>query len=155
MLLFFKLNRVILVTIRTKPLQQYFHMVLFIYYIVPTFESVDEILWCYYSNETSSAVLSVGVIYLVCSSMFWVYGRNEACGVIFQMKTSWAVRSQDAMCITFIKWNNCNFLLIWFWSLLGVSERAKKLRLKFDELSTIQIRTSTERLLPYEMMRLY
>jgi len=27
------------------------------------FESVDEILWCDYSNETSSAVLSHGTIY--------------------------------------------------------------------------------------------
>ena len=36
-----------------KPLQQYFHMVLFIWYIVLTFESVDEIPSCYYSNETS------------------------------------------------------------------------------------------------------
>ena len=46
------------VTIQTKPLQQYFHMVLFIYYVVLTFESVDEILWCYHSSVTSSAVLS-------------------------------------------------------------------------------------------------
>ena len=60
------------------------------------------------------------------------------------MKTSCAVRSRDAICITFIKWNNCNYLLKWLWSLLGVSERAKKLRLKFDEISSIQIRTSTE-----------
>ena len=36
--------------------------------LVPTFESVDEILLDDYSNETSSAVLSVGTIYLVCSS---------------------------------------------------------------------------------------
>ena len=28
-----------------------------------TFESVDEILWCDHSNETSSAVLSHGTIY--------------------------------------------------------------------------------------------
>ena len=35
-----------------------------------TFESVDEILWCYHSNETSSAVLSHGTIYLVWSSNF-------------------------------------------------------------------------------------
>ena len=41
-----------------------------------TFESVDEILWCDHSNETSSAVLSHGTIYLVCSSNFWVCGRN-------------------------------------------------------------------------------
>ena len=51
-----------------KPLEQYFHMVLFVLYVVLTFESVDEILWCYHSNETSSAVLSHGTIYLVCSS---------------------------------------------------------------------------------------
>ena len=58
------------VTIQTKPLQQYFHMVLFIYYVVLTFESVDEIPWCHHSNETSPAVLSHGTIYLVCSSNF-------------------------------------------------------------------------------------
>ena len=46
------------VTIQMKPLQQYFHMVLFIQYVVLTFESVDEILWCYHSNEISFAVLS-------------------------------------------------------------------------------------------------
>ena len=34
------------VTIQMKPLQQIFHMVLFIYYVVLTFESVDEILRC-------------------------------------------------------------------------------------------------------------
>ena len=37
---------------------------------------MDEILWCYHSNETSSAVLSHGTIYLVRSSNFWVCGRN-------------------------------------------------------------------------------
>ena len=42
------------VTIQMKPLQQYFHMVLFIYYVVLTFESVDEILWCDHSNEPLS-----------------------------------------------------------------------------------------------------
>ena len=41
------------VTIQMKPLQQYFHMVLFIWCGVLTFESVDEILWCDHSNETS------------------------------------------------------------------------------------------------------
>ena len=30
-----------------------------------TFESVDEILWCYHSNETSSALFSHGTICLV------------------------------------------------------------------------------------------
>ena len=36
----------------------------------------EEILWCYRSNETSSAVLSHGTIYLVRSSNFWGCGRN-------------------------------------------------------------------------------
>ena len=58
------------VTIQMKPLQQYFHMGLFISYIVLTFESVDEILWCYHSNETSSEVLLHDTIYLVCGSNF-------------------------------------------------------------------------------------
>ena len=41
-----------------KPLQQHFHVMLFIYYEVLSFESTDEILWCYHSKETSSVVLS-------------------------------------------------------------------------------------------------
>jgi len=44
------------VTIQMKPLQPYFHIVVFIQYVLLAFESVDEILWCYHSNETSSAV---------------------------------------------------------------------------------------------------
>ena len=36
-----------------KPLQQYFHIILFIQYVVLTFESVDEIQWCDHYNETS------------------------------------------------------------------------------------------------------
>ena len=60
------------VIIKMKPLQQYFHIVLFFWYVVVTFESVDEILWCDHSNETSSAVLSLCPI----SSNFRVYGRN-------------------------------------------------------------------------------
>ena len=60
------------VTIQMKATKQYFQVVLFImlYKMVLTFESVDEILWCDHSNETSSAVLSHGTIYLVCSSNF-------------------------------------------------------------------------------------
>ena len=48
------------VTIQMKATEQYFPVVLFImlYKVVLTFESVDEILWCDHSNETSSAVLS-------------------------------------------------------------------------------------------------
>ena len=46
------------VTIQMKPLQQHFHMVPFMEYVVLTFESVDQILWCDQSHETSSAELS-------------------------------------------------------------------------------------------------
>ena len=52
------------VTIQMKPLQQYFHMVLFVQYVVLTFESVNEILRCYHTNETSSAVLPHDTIHL-------------------------------------------------------------------------------------------
>ena len=58
------------VTIQMNSLEQYFHMVLFIQYVVLNSESVDEISWCYYSNEFSSAVLSQDTIYLVSSSNF-------------------------------------------------------------------------------------
>ena len=64
------------VTIQMKPLQQYCHMVLFTSHVVLTFESVDEILWCYHSNETSSAVFSHDTNYLVCSCNFWVCEWN-------------------------------------------------------------------------------
>ena len=39
------------------------HGTIYLVHIVLTFESVDEILCCYHSNETSSAVLSRGTIY--------------------------------------------------------------------------------------------
>ena len=41
-----------------------------------TFESVDKILWCDHSNESSLPLLSHGTIYLGCSSNFWVCGPN-------------------------------------------------------------------------------
>ena len=64
------------VTIQMKATEQCFPVVLFIvlYKVVLTFASVDEILWCDHSNETSSAVLPHGTIYLVCSSHFCVCG---------------------------------------------------------------------------------
>ena len=45
--------------------EQYFPVVLFImlYKVVLTFESVDEILKCDYSNESYRAVLSRGAVY--------------------------------------------------------------------------------------------
>ena len=55
-----------------KPLQQYY-----ILYAALIFESVDEILWCDNSNETSSGILSLGrTIYFACSSNFWICGWN-------------------------------------------------------------------------------
>ena len=61
-------------TIEMKPFQLYFNTVLFVLHIVLTFEFVDEILWCNYSNETSSAVLSHGTNCFVCRSNFCVCG---------------------------------------------------------------------------------
>ena len=54
------------VTIQMKAIEQYFPVVLFImlYKVVLSFESTDEILWCYHLNETSSAVLSCGTTYI-------------------------------------------------------------------------------------------
>ena len=42
------------VAIQMKATEQYFPVVLFImlYKVILTFESVDEILWCYHSNES-------------------------------------------------------------------------------------------------------
>ena len=56
------------VTIQKKPLQKYFHndTIYLVCSPILTYKSVDEILWCNNSNETSSAVRSYGTIYLVC-----------------------------------------------------------------------------------------
>ena len=54
--------------------------------VILTFESVDKILWCDHSNETSSAVLSQGTIYWVCSSNFWVCGRTKSYDLTIRMK---------------------------------------------------------------------
>ena len=62
---------------------------------VLTFESVDEILWCYHSNETSSAVLSHGTVKLVCSSnsfesveqILWCYHSNETSSAVLSHGT--------------------------------------------------------------------
>ena len=51
-------------------------MVLSIEYVVLTFESEGVILWSDHSNETSSAVLSHGTIYLECNSNFLVGAWN-------------------------------------------------------------------------------
>ena len=53
------------VTIQMKATEQYFPVVLFImlYKVVLTFESVDVILKCDYSNESYWAVLSRGTVY--------------------------------------------------------------------------------------------
>ena len=61
-----------IMNIHMKPLQQYY-----ILYAALIFESVDEILWCDNSNETSSGILSLGrTIYFACSSNFWICGWN-------------------------------------------------------------------------------
>ena len=75
-LTFESVDKIYDLTIQMKPLQQYFHI-----YVFLTFESMDEILWCDHSNETSSEVLSHGTIYIVCFSNFrrnlWCDHSNE------------------------------------------------------------------------------
>ena len=69
-------------------------MALFIQYVVLTFEFVYEILWSYQSNDTSSAVLSHGTIYLVCNSndesvdeILWCYHSNETSSAVLSHGT--------------------------------------------------------------------
>ena len=67
-----------------KATEQCFPVVLFImlYTVVLTFESVDEILWCDYSNESYWAVLSCGTVNYAVQG-----GSNlESCGVAIQIK---------------------------------------------------------------------
>ena len=75
--------------------------------MVQTFESVDEILWCYHSNETSSAVLSHGTIYLVCRSNFCVCGWNPT---VWPFKEN-LFRSTFTWCHFF----SVQFLLLHLW----------------------------------------
>ena len=53
------------VTIQMKPIEQYFHVVLFIllYKVVLIFKSVDETLVCDHSSESYQVVLSCGTVY--------------------------------------------------------------------------------------------
>ena len=71
----------------------------YIYLVCILTQSVDEILWCYHSNETISAVVSHVTIYLVCSSNLWVCMKFD--GVATQMVpflycNSWKI------CITWV-----------------------------------------------------
>ena len=52
------------VTIQMKVTEQFFPVVLFVmpYNVVLAFESVDELLKCNHSNESSSAVLSYSAV---------------------------------------------------------------------------------------------
>ena len=72
------------VTIQMKATEQYVPAVLFVmlYKVVLTFESVDEILWCYHSNESYWAVLSCDT---VCSSNFWVCGQNPKVTILVKL----------------------------------------------------------------------
>ena len=64
-----------------KATEQYFPVVLIIimlYKVALTFESVDEILKCDHSHESYWAVLSCGTVYYAVhgGSNFWVCGWN-------------------------------------------------------------------------------
>ena len=80
---------------------------------------MDEILWCYHLNETSSAVLSHGTIFLVCSYIFWVCGWNYV--VFIQIKSLWHIfcvvifTSSDSSKRLFYNFEFC-FLFYFFFS---------------------------------------
>ena len=63
-----------------KATEQYFPVLVFImlYKVVLTFESVDKILKCERSNESSWTVLSCGTVYHTVQGVpnFWVRGWN-------------------------------------------------------------------------------
>lgn len=52
------------VTVQIEPLQQRFRVMQFVLFVLPTSESVIEILWCDHTKETSSRVPSCGSICL-------------------------------------------------------------------------------------------
>ena len=69
-----------------------------------TFKCVDEIQWCYHSNETSSAVLSHGTIYLVwilvltfeaVDEILWCYHSNETSSAVLSHGTIYLVCSSN------------------------------------------------------------
>ena len=65
------------VTIQMKPLQQYFHMVPFIYYVVLALESGNKILLIYQLNETSPVVARVDYLILLEMPSFLFYYRSK------------------------------------------------------------------------------
>ena len=74
-------------TIQIKSLQQYFHMVLFISYVVLTFDSLNQILWCDHSKEISLEVLSCGVIcFKTCYKMKFGIFVEFAFGHVWQFE---------------------------------------------------------------------
>ena len=88
------------VSTQMKPLWQYFHMVLFIKCVVLTFESVNEILWCYHSYESSSAVLSHGTINFIyyfelVDQILWCDHSNETSSAVLSNGTIYLVCSSN------------------------------------------------------------
>ena len=57
-----------------KPLQQYFHMVLFIKYVLPTFESVDDTVVLPFKWNLFGFTFTWYYLFLICSFDFWICG---------------------------------------------------------------------------------
>ena len=77
-------------TIQMKATKQYFPVVLFImlYKVVPTFESVDEILKCDHSNESYWAILSCGTVYYSVQRWPSFEPVDEILGATIQIKAT-------------------------------------------------------------------
>ena len=58
---------------------------------------MDEILWCYHLNETSSAVLSQGTIYLVCTVVATFESVDQILWCDYSYETSLAVLSHGIL----------------------------------------------------------
>ena len=58
---------------------------------------MDEILWCYHLNETSSAVLSHGTIYLVCTVVATFESVDQIVWCDYSYETSLAVLSHGIL----------------------------------------------------------
>ena len=86
------------VAIQMKPLQRYFHFVLFIQFVVLTFESVDETLWCYHSmkplQQYFHLVLFIQFVVLTFESVdetLWCYHSNKTSSAVLSHGTIYLV----------------------------------------------------------------
>ena len=87
--------------------------------LILTFESVEEIPWCYHSNEFSSAVFSRSAIYMVRFSNVWVCEWNPMV-LPFKWSLFSSIFTWCYLFFFFVKWGN--FVELWLCPLLEVKQ---------------------------------